>query len=612
MEDKNLNFIKNGNGIKANKNLEINLNKSFKTMKFSIPKRNVSQEICKNMENENSSEKNNDINRELNLANLIKANKSLQKELRIAKNKKEKDKKKIILLRNTINNFISEEDKNKITTQINTNSSILNKKILSKNNITYADLLINAENILEENSELNQEIRQLSKIKNENLELKNKLMDKEQAINEMISINIDLEKKLEIKENKISKLYEKLKDFQKFEEIKLLNESLSKKLKSRNEEIIELNKIIREREKNINDLKCMKYDEKLFIIEQELNEYKLEATKYINEIFKLKSDLKNTKNKLEINNDLLEQNQKIIKENEINTENNINKYNNLKNENNSLKNINNKIKEENNELKNKNIKIKIELNGIKEYYLKCKDELSNISNKLIKVNDEKEKNEIYYLDQISILQKEKNYIEKNMNEIKDKYIFNQNLKNILNKNTEDINNEINISNKYNEKYLIKKYEIAINEINNYNKDNKKLLDLSKKLKNELNLVTEEKNFYIKIINKLIEGNYIDKKYYNFITTIKKSIENFLDIQSLNKNKCDLEQQLSKYEKIMKNMNKKINSEETGKSYEINKNFYNVDDFSDIAKIQNKLMIINDKLNGLYENKVNIKKEIDKF
>ena len=111
---------------------------------------------------------------------------------------------------------------------------------------------------------------------------------------------------------------------------------------------------------------------------------------------------------------------------------------------------------------------------------------------------------------------------------------------------------------------------------------------------------------------LIEGNYIDKKYYNFITTIKKSIENFLDIQSLNKNKCDLEQQLSKYEKIMKNMNKKINSEETGKSYEINKNFYNVDDFSDIAKIQNKLMIINDKLNGLYENKVNIKKEIDKF
>ena len=112
--------------------------------------------------------------------------------------------KKIILLRNTINNLISEEDKNKITTQINRNSSILNKKILSKNNITYADLLINAENILEENSELNQEIRQLSKIKDENLELKNKLMDKEQAINEMISINIDLEKKLEIKENVVN------------------------------------------------------------------------------------------------------------------------------------------------------------------------------------------------------------------------------------------------------------------------------------------------------------------------------------------------------------------------------------------------------------------------
>ena len=43
------------------------------------------------------------------------------------------------------------------------------------------------------------------------------------------------------------------------------------------------------------------------------------------------------------------------------------------------------------------------------------------------------------------------------------------------------------------------------------------------------------------------------------------------------------------------MNKKINSEETGKSYEINKNFYNVDDFSDIAKIQNKLMMKKKKM-----------------
>ena len=58
MEDKNINFIINGNGIKTNKNSELNPNKSFKTMKFSIPKRNVSQEICKNMENGNSSEKN--------------------------------------------------------------------------------------------------------------------------------------------------------------------------------------------------------------------------------------------------------------------------------------------------------------------------------------------------------------------------------------------------------------------------------------------------------------------------------------------------------------------------------------------------------------------------
>jgi hypothetical protein len=79
---------------------------------------------------------------------------------------------------------------------------------------------------------------------------------------------------------------------------------------------------------------------------------------------------------------------------------------------------------------------------------------------------------------------------------------------------------------------------------------------------------------------------------------------------MNKNKIDLEPKLIKYEKIMKNMNKKIESGETGMTYEINKNFYDVDDFSEIAKIQNQLITINEKLNILYENKINIKKEIE--
>ena len=150
------------------------------------------------------------------------------------------------------------------------------------------------------------------------------------------------------------------------------------------------------------------------------------------------------------------------------------------------------------------------------------------------------------------------------------------------------------------------------EIKGYNNDNKKLFDLSIKLKNELNSTTEEKNFYSKLINKIIDGNSIDNEFVQFKDLIKKNIENFLDIQHLNQLKYDLNSKLKNYGNIIKNINKKPDSTGTGKSYEINKNFYDDDDFSEIAKIQNHLLIINDKLNRLDENKSKILKEMEKY
>ena len=612
MENKNLNFIFNNYVHEQNKNIELKQNKSYKGTKSSIYKRNHSLDFYKNKENGcslkiNKEKTKNGINTEINIINLIKENQSLQNELKIEKNKKQKNNKKINILKETINNLVSEQDKNIISTQ---NISNFNKIFPNNNNLTYADILFNVQNIVEENNKLKLELSEFSKIKIKNFELTNELMENKETLNELKSINFDLEKKIEKSENKTSKLYEKLKEFQKFEEIKLINDSLNKSLKIKNEEIIELNKILKEKEKQINDLKCMKYDDKLFILEQELNECKLEETKYINEIIKMKSDLNDIKKKYQMNINLLEQSQKTIKENRLNIEDNINKCNNLKNEYNSLKNLNNKLNIENNNLKEKNSKIILELNESKEYYIRYKEELNKISNQLIKIKNEKEKKEIYYLNQISMLQRGKNYMEKSLNEIKDKFIFTQNFENVININNEKNMETINLNNIYNEKYLKKKYEIAINEINSYNNDNKKLFILSKQLKSEINLITEEKIFYINIINKIIEGKYIDSKYDKLIKAVKKCIENYLDIQIMNKNKIDLEQKLIKYEKIMKNMNKKIESGETGMTYEINKNFYDVDDFSEITKIQNQLITINEKLNILYENKINIKKEIE--
>ena len=158
----------------------------------------------------------------------------------------------------------------------------------------------------------------------------------------------------------------------------------------------------------------------------------------------------------------------------------------------------------------------------------------------------------------------------------------------------------------------KKYDLALYEIKTYNNDNKKLFDLSKKLKNELNKTTQEKNFYSEIISKILNGNYIDNKYLKFIEIVKKNIEIFLDIQNLNQLKYDYSIKLQNYENIIKNLNKKINTNEIENIYEINKNFYDVDDFSNIAKIQNQLFIINDKLNILDEKQRNILLEMNKY
>ena len=191
MEGKNLNFNKNENGAKFTKNSILKHNKSYNGMKYI---RNRPLEISKTAETEGTSNKNKSINAKSNLADLIKENESLQ-------NKSKQDKKTINLLRQTINKLLGEQDRNIISNKLydNGNTNILNKKIHQNNNLTYADIIINAENILEENARLNKEIKELKKIKNENLELKNKYIDFEQTLNELIINNSDLEKKIEIK-----------------------------------------------------------------------------------------------------------------------------------------------------------------------------------------------------------------------------------------------------------------------------------------------------------------------------------------------------------------------------------------------------------------------------
>ena len=564
--------------------------------------------ILKNTKNSNNTNNTDDIlqkyiNNNINtpesqLKYLIKENKDLQNELKKEKSQRKQDKKNMDILKRTINNLISQNKKDVINT--------------SSPNKTYADLLLSLGTLSDENNNLNKKINDLisdKKVeKNEFEQTKYKLINKEQEINDYMAKNEELNNKCQILESQAIRLTDNLRDFKQFEKIRALNESLEKELKIKNDENSNLKNYIKEKDQEINELKLMKYDERLLFLDQKFNEYKLKDQQNQIKIDKLNMELNEIKNRFNMTEKLLEERQNIIIESRTNIEDNIFKYNNLKNNYDSLNNIKEKTIMENNDLKLKNTQINNELIQFKSNYMKYKEELKNLSMQLMIIKNEKNKNEIYFLNQISLLQKEKNYIENEYNKIKQKY---DNISTDFQKN--NTNNEINsINDKYNTEMINKKYDLSLHEIKSYINDNKKLFDLSKKLKNDLNFALEEKEFYSNIINKILEGNYIDKTHFDFVTVINKSIENFMDIQHFQKLKYEMNTKLKNYESIIKNMNKKPDSTGTGKSYEINKNFYDVDDFSEIGKIQNQIIIINDKLNKLDEQKNKIMKEFVKY
>jgi len=601
--------IMNSKPIMTYNNITTNENNNNNINNYIIRSKSSSNNlILKNNNNSNNTNNTDDIyqkyiNNNINtpesqIKYLIKENKDLQNELKKEKNQRKQDKKNMDILKCTINNLISQNKKDVINT--------------SSPNKTYADLLLSIGTLSDENNNLNKKINDLisdKKVeKNEFEQTKNKLLNKEQEINDYMAKNEELNNKCQILESQAIRLTDNLKDFKQFEKIRALSESLEKELKIKNDENSNLKNSIKEKEQEINELKLMKYDERLLFLDQKFNEYKIKDQQNQIKIDKLNIELNDIKNKFSMTQKLLEERQNAILESRTNFEDNIFKYNNLKNNYDSLNNIKEKTIMENNDLKLKNTQINNELIQFRSNYMKYKEELKNLSMQLMIIKNEKNKNEIYFLNQISLLQKEKNYIENEYNKIKQKY---DNINSDFQKN--NTNNEINSTNsKYNTEMINKKYDLSLHEIKSYINDNKKLFDLSKKLKNDLNFALEEKEFYSNIINKILEGNYIDKTHFDFVTIIHKSIENFMDIQHLKKLKYEMNTKLKNYESIIKNMNKKPDSTGTGKSYEINKNFYDVDDFSEIGKIQNQIIIINDKLNKLDEQKSKIMKEFVKY
>ena len=87
--------------------------------------------------------------------------------------------------------------------------------------------------------------------------------------------------------------------------MKINNEFLEKNLNLKNEENIKLQKELKEKNKEINELKLMKYDDKLYFFETELNKYKLKDEKNQINIDKLTWELNDIKKKLNLTSKLL-------------------------------------------------------------------------------------------------------------------------------------------------------------------------------------------------------------------------------------------------------------------------------------------------------------------
>ena len=239
----------------------------------------------------------NNISLESKIKDLTKENIELNIELKNAKQQTKQDKKNIELLKRTINNLISENNKN-IITNISNNKNDKNKK-------TYADLLLALEKVKDENNILKEKIDLLTNEKNEFINLKNKYIYKEKELNDYISKNEILNNKCEILEKQTCRMGENMRKFEQFEEMKINNKFLEKNLNLKNEENIKLQKELKEKNKEINELKLMKYDDKLYFFETELNKYKLKDEKNQINIDKLTCELNDIKKKLNLTSKLL-------------------------------------------------------------------------------------------------------------------------------------------------------------------------------------------------------------------------------------------------------------------------------------------------------------------
>ena len=489
---------------------------------------------------------------------------NILKQLQKEKTEHNKNKKHIELLKKTINNL--------------TNSKT------NKNNKSYADILSEnlklKEEINSKNSNLienEQKIRSLTAM-NENLSEKNNNLE-----TEINNLNLKISKL----NNEISQLEEYRSDVLNTNNIKNLlnqekikNESISNILNEKNLELIDLKNKNEEYLNEIKELRKMKYDDKLLLYEKDNLNLKQENENKNLEIINLNHKIENfEKNNNEINELLNQQNIKIdnykndIANLEIQLQSKEKNFDILSKEKSDLI-----LKNTENIKTNDNYKEKIcELTNCLEKY---EQENKNLTTRINYLNNDKEKSESYYLNQISLLQKEKNSFEDRLN----KLLIEKEMENNYKSKKENLNDE-NVT--------VNKYFKALEKINIYQKDNKKLYEMLKQQNIEFEKINKENNFFINLLQNIIQFHISKSEIKNLF---KKLIEIFLDKQNLISQQNSLNNKLDIYSQFINTMNNNNNNNNVDNLYD--KNLYNQNDFSNVSQIQNSILNIYEKIRYL--------------
>lgn len=495
------------------------------------------------------------------------------------KNQQKEDKKQIELLKKTVNNLLP--SKKRKSNQMNNNIE----------QFTNVDQVIQIKQLQEENQKFKNEIINLqSQIKSFQINLTqitdiNKEKDEEvKYLSQQLEKLKNVEKENFELQNQIKSVSEYT---QMIKDLSLENESLKDLFNKAKIENSEYQPKIEKLEKQVLELRNLKYDDKLLEYEKiiENDNRKIEQQNF--EIEKLVNEVNN----LKTNNENLQLNSNIqMKETDELKAIIDNLRSNIKTQEKSIEILEKEKAQfilENTNLNSKFEKIENENSNDKDNLKKYNDEIKNLNDKINLLQNEKNNNEIIFLNQIQILTKERNTLETQLN----KYLVEKNSK-IPSGKYEDIEN---------------KYDIALSQIKSYRNDNKKLFDLSKLQKEEILKIHQEIEYYQDIIQRII-------KYHVSNDDIKNIIYSLIDIYN-NRKKLILEQRIlndkiSKYNNFITDMNSKTLEDR----YTIipKNNYYSGKDFFELSNCQNELISINQKIFYLNEEERKLNNQLNQI